>query len=129
MENFPSHIKNENDLNAYAEYIKCENTEESIVSHRESNMSYIPIENKTVPQQLKNTAFMPAFLSKHIGKLIKVETLIGNRLETKIGILMTVGAGFLVLRQYRSNNTMLCDIYGIKYITIIHDNDPQKLIP
>ena len=95
----------------------------------ENNMSFIPQDNSNLPKSLKNTAFLPAFLSKHIGKLVKIESLIGGKLEPRIGILMTVGANFIVLRQMRSNNTMICDSSLIKYATIIHDNDIRKLIP
>lgn len=144
MQNFPRSIKNENDLDAYGEYLNNDTSDTEadtarnntgISSSRQlsvpqkNNMSYIPRDNMNVPQMLQNSAFMPAFLSKHIGKLIKAESLMGDRLETKIGVLMNVGAGFIVLRQFRSNNTVICDLYSIKYITVVHDNDPKKLLP
>ena len=138
MHNFPYHIETEDDLNAYEEYLKDKDTDKQIIKdefptqvmcRQENNMSYIPQDNQNKPKSLKNTAFLPAFLSKNIGKLVKIESLIGGKLEPRIGILMTVGANFVVLRQMRSNNTMLCDSSLIKYVTIIHDNDIRKLIP
>lgn len=135
MQNFPYHIETEEDLRVYEEFAR--ESENQIIDElptrkmheSENNMSYIPQQNHHLPKSLKNTAFLPAFLSKNIGKLVKIESLIGGRLEPRIGILMTVGANFIVLRQMRSNNTMICDSTLIKYATIIHDNDIRKLIP
>lgn len=135
MQNFPYHIETEEDLRVYEEFAR-ENGNQIIdelpirkSQEHENNMSYIPQQNNNLPKSLKNTAFLPAFLSKNIGKLVKIESLIGGRLEPRIGILITVGANFIVLRQMRSNNTMICDSTLIKYATIIHDNDIRKLIP
>ena len=135
MQNFPYHIETEEDLRVYEEFAR-ENVNQIIdelpirkSQEHENNMSYIPQQNNNLPKSLKNTAFLPAFLSKNIGKLVKIESLIGGRLEPRIGILITVGANFIVLRQMRSNNTMICDSTLIKYATIIHDNDIRKLIP
>ena len=137
MQNFPYHIETENDLNTYEEYARENDNRNQMIDDlptpkfyaQEENMSYIPQNNRNLPKSLKNTAFLPAFLSKNIGKLVKIESLIGGKLEPRIGILMTVGANFIVLRQMRSNNTMICDSTLIKYATIIHDNDVRKLIP
>ena len=138
MQNFPYHIETEDDLNTYEEYLKENDTDKQtitdefstqVICRKENNMSYIPQDNQNLPKSLKNTAFLPAFLSKNIGKLVKIESLIGGKLESRIGILITVGANFIVLRQIRSNNTMICDSSLIKYVTIIHDNDLRKLIP
>lgn len=137
MQNFPYHIETEDDLNTYEEYARENDNRNQMIDDlptpkvyaQEENMSYIPQNNRNLPKSLKNTAFLPAFLSKNIGKLVKIESLIGGKLEPRIGILMTVGANFIVLRQMRSNNTMICDSTLIKYATIIHDNDVRKLIP
>lgn len=130
MQNLPVSIKDDTELEAYEKYLteqkESTGTEMTVVRN---NMSYIPSDNHIVPTSLKNSSFMPAFLSKHIGKLIRAESLIGDRLETKTGILLNVGAGFMVLRQLRSNNTVICDLFAVKYITVVHDNDARKLLP
>ncbi len=120
----PHHIENERDLDMYSEYLK-ENSSGNAQANE--NMSLLPHENKNVPHTLNNTAFMPAFLSRHIGKLIKVESLLGDRLETKVGVLMTVGAGYIVLRQLNNNNTIVCEMRPIKYATIVHNNNVRQL--
>ena len=77
-------------------------------------------------QRLSDKAFMPAYLKAMIGKLVRVESLIGNCLESRVGILMSVGADYLVLKLYRGCSTMICEASSVKYITVIHDNDLNK---
>ena len=61
----------------------------------------------------------PAFLREQIGKLIRVEFLIGtNNLVDRIGILEDVGASYILLRSLESDSLVYCDIYSIKFVTI-----------
>lgn len=72
-----------------------------------------------IPETLKNTAYTPAFLSRYIGKLIRAEFLIGTTyLEDRSGILLEVGASYIVLRSLQDRNLLYCDIYSIKFVTI-----------
>ena len=75
--------------------------------------------NQDIPESLKNSIYTPAFLRKHIGRLVKVEFLIGtNYLEDRTGILLEVGASYIVLRSVQDNNLLYCDIFSIKFVTI-----------
>lgn len=75
--------------------------------------------NQDIPESLKNTIYTPAFLKKYIGRLVKVEFLIGsNFLEDRTGILLEVGASYIVLRSVQDNNLLYCDIFSIKFVTI-----------
>lgn len=77
------------------------------------------MQNQQIPESLLNTVYTPAFLRKHLGKLVKVEFLIGtDRLEDRTGILLEVGASYIVLRSVQDNNILYCDIYSIKFVTI-----------
>ena len=77
------------------------------------------MQNQQIPESLLNTVYTPAFLRKHLGKLVKVEFLIGTeRLEDRTGILLEVGASYIVLRSVQDNNILYCDIYSIKFVTI-----------
>lgn len=74
---------------------------------------------QNIPESLKNSIYTPAFLRKHIGRLVKVEFLIGsNYLEDRTGILLEVGASYIVLRAVQDNNLLYCDIFSIKFVTI-----------
>lgn len=75
--------------------------------------------NNVVPETVTNELYTPAFLRQHIGKLVRVEFLIGtNYLEDRTGILVEVGASYIVLRSIQDGNLLYCDIYSIKFVTI-----------
>lgn len=75
--------------------------------------------NQNSPEILTNNIYTPAFLREQIGRLMRVEFLIGtNNLTDRIGILEDVGASYILLRSIESNNLIYCDIYSIKFITI-----------
>lgn len=79
--------------------------------------------NQNSPEILTNSIYTPAFLREHIGKLMRVEFLIGtNNLTDRIGILEDVGASYILLRSIESNNLVFCDIYAIKFVTISEPN-------
>lgn len=71
------------------------------------------------PEVLTNNIYTPAFLRENIGKLMRVEFLIGtNNLTDRIGILEDVGASYILLRSLQSNEITFADIYSIKFVTI-----------
>ncbi len=71
------------------------------------------------PEILTNPIYTPAFLREQIGKLMRVEFLIGtNNLVDRIGILEDVGASYILLRSFENDSLVYCDIYSIKFITI-----------
>ena len=77
------------------------------------------LNNQNIPETLKNSVYTPAFLKQHIGNLVKVEFLIGTTyLEDRTGILLEVGASYIVLRSIQDNNLLYCDIFSIKFVTI-----------
>lgn len=75
--------------------------------------------NENSPEILTNNIYTPAFLREHIGKLMRVEFLIGtNTLTDRIGILEDVGASYILLRSLQGSEVTYADIYSIKFITI-----------
>ena len=79
--------------------------------------------NPNSPEIVTNNIYTPAFLREQIGKLMRVEFLIGtNNLTDRIGILEDVGASYILLRSVESNNLVYCDIYAIKFVTISENN-------
>lgn len=71
------------------------------------------------PEILTNSIYTPAFLRTQIGKLMRVEFLIGtNNLVDRVGYLQDVGASYILLRAVESDTITFCDIYSIKFITI-----------
>ena len=77
------------------------------------------IETNQEPEILTNQIYTPAFLREQIGKLMRVEFLIGtNNMVDRIGILQDVGASYILLRSFENDSLVYADIYSIKFITI-----------
>ena len=75
--------------------------------------------NQNSPEILTNPIYTPAFLRQQIGRLMRVEFLIGtNNITDRIGILEDVGASYILLRSFENDSLVYCDIYSIKFITI-----------
>ena len=77
------------------------------------------VTNENSPEVLTNNIYTPAFLREHIGKLVRVEFLIGtNNLTDRTGILEDVGVCYILLRAIDSGNLLYCDLYSIKFVSI-----------
>jgi len=142
--NIPRHITGEKDLKYYEEYLENRSnmpnrTSSEIavckIGNKTENETRIRVENpcnlkrtenKFTPEALGNPIFFQGYLKNHKGKLVKVESLLNERLESRVGILMDVGYDFIVLKLNRSCCSMMIHSASIKYITIIHDNDMHK---
>ena len=75
--------------------------------------------NSNSPEILTNTIYTPAFLRQQIGKLMRIEFLIGtNNMTDRIGFLEDVGASYILLRSFEGDSLIYADIYAIKFITI-----------
>lgn len=71
------------------------------------------------PEVLTNPIYTPGFLRSQIGKLMRVEFLIGtNNMVDRIGFLEDVGASYILLRSFEGDSLIYADIYAIKFITI-----------
>ena len=93
------------------------NSEENINKDKNENRN-INIEQNS-PEILTNPIYTPAFLREQIGRLMRVEFLIGtNNMVDRIGILEDVGASYILLRSFENDSLVYCDIYSIKFITI-----------
>ena len=85
------------------------------------------IVNQDSPETLTNNIYTPAFLRENIGKLMRVEFLIGtNNLVDRTGILVDVGASYILLKALESDIITYADIYSIKFITI--SNLPYNML-
>lgn len=92
-----------------------ENKPESRTKEESRNVNI----NQNSPEILTNPIYTPAFLRQQIGRLMRVEFLIGtNNMVDRIGILEDVGASYILLRSFENDSLVYCDIYAIKFITI-----------
>ena len=75
--------------------------------------------NSNSPEIMTNPIYTPGFLRTQIGKLMRIEFLIGtNNLTDRIGFLEDVGASYILLRSFEGDSEIYADIYAIKFITI-----------
>ena len=73
-----------------------------------------------VPVTVESTLFTPGFLRTQIGRRMRVEFLLGTNLLTdRTGTLIAVGASYILLRPIDSDDLVMCDIYSIKFVTIL----------
>lgn len=82
--------------------------------------------NVNSPEILTNNMYTPAFLREQLGKLVRVEFLIGtDSLVDRVGILEDVGVSYILLRSIESGNLLYCDLYSIKFVAI--SNYPYRI--
>lgn len=72
-----------------------------------------------MPEPITSTLFIPGYLNTQIGKLVRVEFLIGNTLTDRTGVLVKVGVSYIIIRPFEVVGIVLCDLYSIKFVTVI----------
>lgn len=77
---------------------------------------------QNVPETVTNPSYTPGFLRTQIGKVMRVEFYINNTVTDKVGRLLQVGASYIVLQSVESNSITYCDLYSIKFVTIVGGN-------
>ena len=88
-------------------------SQEKVVNDRQVNI------NSSTPEVLSNPIYTPGFLRTQIGKLMRIEFLIGtNNLVDRIGFLEDVGTSYILLRSFEGDSMIYADLYSIKFITI-----------
>ena len=75
--------------------------------------------NALIPEPLTSTLYIPGYLNTQIGKLVRVEFLVGNSIVDRIGVLVKVGVSYIIIKPVEVNGTVLCDMYSIKFVTVI----------
>lgn len=89
------------------------------LKNKESESNIRKLGNQEQQEMITNNMYTPAFLRSQIGKLVRVEFLIGtNNLTDRVGILEDVGISYILLRSIESGNILYCDIYSIKFVAI-----------
>lgn len=72
------------------------------------------------PQTVQNPYYTAGYLKQFINRDVRVEFMIGTGgpLIDRVGTLIEVGASYIVLRPFRSNDLLMCDLYSIKFVNI-----------
>ena len=73
---------------------------------------------------VNNPLYNQGWLTKQIGKYVKVAFLLGTNLyQDRTGIIQEVGISFIVLKETSTNDLIMCDIYSIKFVTVYSNQD------
>jgi hypothetical protein len=72
------------------------------------------------PTTVESPYYTAGFLRNFIGKTMRVEFLIGTSgaLVDRTGVLVEVGASYIVIQPAFSDDLLMCDLYAIKFATI-----------
>ncbi len=79
------------------------------------------------PESLTNPYFWPAYLKNFVGYWARLDFLIGNQTQQVIGKLLDVGASYLVLEALEPDTLIMCDLFSLKFATIIYDTDIRRI--
>ncbi len=79
------------------------------------------------PETLTNMNFLPAYLSQYIGHWVRADFFIGETIEQRVGVLHEVGASYFILEAIEPQTLLVCDMFSVKFVTIILDDDLSRL--
>ena len=113
--NHIGHLHNEKDLQYYEDFLS-----EAKMQQNPSHNFKKPMQ-KSAQQKEETSTALNEFLHDHIGKFVRVEFVVGNTKEIRTGRLFKVLKENIVLKPNKNNQTIVCDIASIKFITVIHN--------
>lgn len=67
-------------------------------------------------QQMPCLQYLNGFLRTQIGRRVTIESLVGTSLLDRTGVLMDVGANYIILNETETNSVVVCDFYDIRFI-------------
>ena len=72
------------------------------------------------PTTVTSTYYTAGFLKQFLGRNMRVEFLIGTggALVDRVGVLVEVGASYIVLQPYLTDDLLIADLYSIKFVYI-----------
>ncbi|WP_205703206.1 MULTISPECIES: hypothetical protein [Acutalibacteraceae] len=77
--------------------------------------------SQPAPMTADSLEFLNGFLRTQIGRRVRVEFLIGtNTFTDKSGLLIGVGANYILLREASTDDILTCDFFNIKFVTIFY---------
>ena len=87
-----------------------------------------PPMSSVMPETLAEPIYTPGFLRTQIGRLMRVEFLIGSYTTDRVGVLSAVGANYIILNSLEQQSRIVCDLFAIKFVTIIESEVAQALL-
>jgi len=79
-----------------------------------------PIMDAEGPPPATEEGFIPAYLRRNLGKNVRAEFIIGtNQYTDRTGVLIEVGINYFVLEDVNSRTHIMCDLYSVKFVTVL----------
>jgi hypothetical protein len=78
-----------------------------------------PITPTTQPMPItaESLQYMNGFLRTQIGRIVQVQFLVGtSTLVDRMGMLLAVGANYILLNEIETDDILACDFYNIKFV-------------
>jgi hypothetical protein len=78
------------------------------------------------PPTVTNPYYLAGYLQRYIGRVVRVEFTVGTggTLSDRVGFLQEIGASYIVLRQFPSNDIFIGDLYSVKFVNV-YANTPM----
>lgn len=80
-------------------------------------LTAINLFNQPAAVNVESLQYLNGFMLTQIGRMVSVEFLIGtSTMMTKNGRLVGVGANYILINEFESDDVIACDFYSIKFI-------------
>lgn len=77
-------------------------------------------DNQQGPPPSTEKGYIPYYLTSNIGKNVRAEFIIGSSQYTdRVGRLIEVGINYFVLEDVNSRTHIMCDLYSVKFVTVL----------
>ena len=65
--------------------------------------------------------YMNGFMRTQLGRNVRVQFLIGtNTMVERVGVLLAVGANYILLNEVETDDVLACDYYSIKFVQFFY---------
>ena len=103
----------------------------SVMPMPQNNMMTTAPNGNTIslrPETMTNTDFLPAYLRQFIGRWVRCEFFIGDTVEQRVGVLHDVGASYIIIDVIEPQTLVVCDIFSLRFVTIVLDEEYGRLL-
>lgn len=76
--------------------------------------------NQPMPLTVENLMYLNGYLRTQIGRKVTVEFLVGtSTIVDRTGILLEVGANYILINETETDDILACDFYNIKFVRFL----------
>jgi|GEM_PF-684644 len=94
------------------------------IDHMSLDISDPAIPVQEGPPPATEEGFIPAFLRRNIGRYVRAEFILGtNQYTDRTGRIIEVGTNYFVLEDVNARTEVMCDLYSVKFVTILPRED------